>query len=147
MIRPAQLADESAVRAVVEASYLPYVASIGIRPGPLDDDYGDLIRQHQVWLLESDGQVSAILVLCPEAGAMLLSNVAVDPAFQGQGHGRRLIDFAETRAREAGFSLIRLYTNAAMQANIALYERLGYRETHRAFDHGFNRVFMEKALA
>ena len=147
MIRQAQVADEAAVRAVVEASYLPYVASIGVRPGPLDDDYGDLIRQQQVWLIERRGQVSAILVLCPEADAMLLSNVAVDPAFRGQGLGRRLIDFAEARAREAGFPLIRLYTNAAMQTNVTLYERLGYRETHRAVEHGFNRVFMEKTLA
>lgn len=146
MIRQALPTDEAAVRQVVDAAYLPYVASIGVRPGPLDDDYGDLIRQQQVWLVEQDGQVAAILVLCAEADAMLLANVAVDAAFQGQGHGRRLIDFAEASAREAGFSQIRLYTNAAMQANVSLYQRLGYRETHRAVEHGFNRVFMEKVL-
>lgn len=146
MIRLACGADEATVVGVVQAAYLPYVASIGVRPGPLDDDYADLIRQQQVWLLEQNGAACAILVLCREPDAMLLANVAVDPAFQGQGHGRQLIDFAETRAREAGFSRIRLYTNAAMQANVVLYERLGYRETHRATEHGFNRVFMEKAL-
>ncbi|WP_175653625.1 GNAT family N-acetyltransferase [Pseudomonas sp. Marseille-P9899] len=146
MIRLAEAADGVAVRGVVDAAYLPYVASIGVRPGPLDDDYDDLIRQQQVWLVEQGGDVCAILVLCHEAEAMLLSNVAVNPAFQGQGHGRRLIDFAEARALEAGFSLIRLYTNAAMQTNVALYERLGYRETHRGAEHGFNRVFMEKRL-
>lgn len=146
MIRQAQAADSLAVRGVVDAAYLPYVASIGVCPGPLDDDYDDLIRQQQVWLLEQGSDVCAILVLCHEPEAMLLSNVAVNPDFQGQGHGRRLIDFAEARAREAGFSLIRLYTNAAMQANVVLYERLGYRETHRGAEHGFNRVFMEKRL-
>ena len=147
MIRPASLADEAAVRGVVAAAYLPYVASIGVRPGPLDDDYGDLIRQRQVWLLEDGGRTCAILVLSPETEAMLLSNVAVDPACQGRGFGRQLIDFAEARAREAGFYLIRLYTNAAMAGNVALYQRLGYHETHRGVEHGFNRVFMEKVLA
>ncbi|MEE1926487.1 GNAT family N-acetyltransferase [Pseudomonas sp. 148P] len=134
------------MRQVVDAAYLPYVASIGVRPGPLDDDYGDLIRQGQVWVLEDGQRVCAMLVLCPEPEAMLLSNVAVDPACQGRGFGRQLIDFAEARAREAGFALIRLYTNAAMSGNLTLYQRLGYRETHRGVEHGFNRVFMEKAL-
>ncbi len=146
MIRLARAADESAVRAVVQAAYLPYVASIGVRPGPLDDDYAGLVRQQQVWLLEENQRACAVLVLCPEPEAMLLSNVAVDPACQGRGFGRQLIDFAEARAREAGCSRIRLYTNAAMAGNVLLYQRLGYRETHRGVEHGFNRVFMEKAL-
>jgi len=147
VIRQALEGDEAAVRQVVEAAYLPYVASIGVRPGPLDDDYGDLIRQRQVWLLEDGRRVCAVLVLCPEPEAMLLANVAVDSACQGRGFGRQLVEFAETRAREAGFSLIRLYTNAAMTGNVSLYQRLGYRETHRAVEHGFHRVFMEKDLA
>lgn len=146
MIRQAVVGDEAAVLGVVQAAYLPYVASIGVRPGPLDDDYAELVRQQQVWLLEDGQRACAILVLCPEPEVMLLSNVAVDPACQGQGFGRQLIDFAEARAREAGYSLIRLYTNAAMAGNVVLYQRLGYRETHRGVEHGFNRVFMEKAL-
>jgi hypothetical protein len=34
-----------------------------------------------------------------------------------------------------------------MVENQALYERIGYVETHRAHEHGFDRVFYEKALA
>lgn len=146
MIRPARSEDEAGVIAVVQAAYLPYVASIGVRPGPLDDDYGEMIRQQQVWLLEQDGAIHAVLVLDPEPQAMLLVNVAVDPACQGRGYGRQLIDFAEARTRALGLPLIRLYTNAAMAANVALYQRLGYRETHRGVEQGFHRVFMEKAL-
>lgn len=77
VIRLAEAADGVAVCGVVEAAYLPYVASIGAGPGPLDDDI-DLIRQQQVWLVEQGGDVCAILVLCHEAEAMLLSNVAVN---------------------------------------------------------------------
>lgn len=147
MIRQARDADEAGVVAVVQAAYLPYVEHIGLRPGPLDDDHGQMIRQQQVWLLEQGDAIRAVLVLQPEPQAMLLVNVAVDPAYQGHGHGRQLIDFAEARTRALGLPLIRLYTNAAMLANVALYQRLGYRETHRATEHGFNRVFMHKALA
>lgn len=146
MIRQARVEDEAGVVAVVRAAYLPYVDSIGIRPGPLDDDYAEMIRQQQVWLLEQGDAIRAVLVLSPEPQAMLLVNVAVDPVYQGHGHGRQLIDFAEARTRALDLPLIRLYTNAAMQANVILYQRLGYRETHRGMEHGFNRVFMEKAL-
>jgi len=146
LIRQALIGDEAAVRQVVQAAYLPYVASIGVRPGPLDDDYAELIRQQQVWLFEDGQRACAVLVLCAEPEAMLLSNVAVDPACQGRGLGRQFIDFAEARARQAGYALIRLYTNAAMAGNVLLYQRLGYRETHRGVEHGFNRVFMEKTL-
>lgn len=146
MIRQATIADEAAVRSVVTAAYLPYIASIDVRPGPLDDDYGELIRQQRVWLLEDGNRTCAVLVLSPEPDAMLLSNVAVHPACQGLGFGKQLTGFAEARAREAGFALIRLYTNVAMAGNIALYQRLGYHETHRGMEHGFNRVFMEKVL-
>jgi hypothetical protein len=34
-----------------------------------------------------------------------------------------------------------------MTANIALYERLGFRETRRHVTDAFSRVDMEKALA
>ena len=146
MIRQARIEDEATVRQLVQVAYLPYVDSIGVRPAPLDDDYGDPVRQGQVWLLEENHRARAVLVLCPEPGAMLLSNVAVDPACQGRGLGRQLIGFAEARAREAGYTLIRLYTNAAMTGNLALYQRLGYRETHRGVEQGLHRVFMEKAL-
>jgi ribosomal protein S18 acetylase RimI-like enzyme len=43
-------------------------------------------------------------------------------------------------------SELRLYTNELMVANIALYQRLGYREVERRQDAGFRRVFMRKPV-
>jgi len=57
-----------------------------------------------------------------------------------------LLAFAETSAREAGISTLRLYTNAAMTENLAFYPRLGYTETGRRTDSGFGRVFFAKHL-
>lgn len=34
-----------------------------------------------------------------------------------------------------------------MVENQRLYERNGYVETHQAYEHGFSRVFYDKALA
>jgi len=55
-------------------------------------------------------------------------------------------DFAEAEARRRGHGRIWLHTHARMVENIALYTRLGYAETHRAVQDGYDRVFMAKAL-
>jgi GNAT superfamily N-acetyltransferase len=77
---------------------------------------------------------------------MLLDNVAVERAAQGRGHGRRLMAWAEDRAREQGLPKMRLYTHEKMASNIARYTRAGYRETERVTERGLNRVYMEKPL-
>ena len=46
----------------------------------------------------------------------------------------------------AGFAAIRLYTQDIMVENNAIYLARGYVETHRATEHGLNRVYMEKRL-
>jgi ribosomal protein S18 acetylase RimI-like enzyme len=63
-------------------------------------------------------------------------------ARQGRGVGRALIDHAVREARRHGLPALRLYTNAAMHENLAMYERMGFVETHRATEHGLDRVFM-----
>ena len=53
---------------------------------------------------------------------------------------------AETYAVERSVGELRLYTNAAMAENLTFYRRLGYRETDRRTDAGFERVFFSKRL-
>lgn len=86
-------------------------------------------------------------MLIPESDAMLLDNVAITPAAQGLGLGRKMLEFAEQTASDRGYRRIRLYTNEAMTENIALYSRIGYSETHRAEEKGLRRVYMAKLLA
>jgi ribosomal protein S18 acetylase RimI-like enzyme len=78
---------------------------------------------------------------------MFIENVAVHPDYQRRGLGRRLMAFAEQEARMAGVDEMQLYTNEAMQENIALYQHLGYEEMERREHEGFRRVFMRKRLA
>ena len=78
---------------------------------------------------------------------LLLDNIAVRRDRQGQGLGRQLIAFAEEEARRRGLDEIRLYTHVTMVENIALYTRLGFVETGRGRDGGYELVFMAKRLA
>lgn len=146
MIRLATPPDEPAVRSVVAAAYGHYVARIGKPPGPMLDDYARRIAGGQVWVVDEAGVVAGILVLEDQPDALLLDNVAVRPACQGSGHGRTLLAFAEAEARRRGYHTIRLYTHRLMTENQALYRRLGYVETGRATEKGFDRVYMVKAL-
>jgi hypothetical protein len=43
-------------------------------------------------------------------------------------------------------SAIRLYTNAAMTENLSMYAHLGFVETHRAVEKGFDRVYLRWPL-
>jgi GNAT superfamily N-acetyltransferase len=147
VIRLAGLEDRPAVEAIVQSAYAPYLPRIGRKPGPMLDDYAARIDAGQVHVIESDGAIHGILVLIPRQGSMLLDNIAVRPGAQGLGHGRKLLEFAERAARDAGYESIRLYTNEAMIENIALYSRIGFVETHRVEEKGLRRVYMAKPLA
>ena len=94
-------------------------------------------------LCEADGNV---IVLLSQPDHLLLDNIAVKPDSQGTGLGRRLIAFAENEAHRLGFSEVRLYTHQTMIENIALYTRLGFVETGRGRENGYDRVFMTKRL-
>ena len=145
-IRPAKSAEAEEVHELAQLAYGHYVERIGVRPGPMDTDYAEKVAQGQVSVAEDAGAVVGLIVLIPEPDHLLVENVAVDPARQGEGIGRALLAFAEEVAREAGTPTLRLYTHVLMTENRALYARLGYEETHRRTDDGFERVFFAKRL-
>ena len=146
MIRLATVADAPAITALVRLAYAPFAARIGVEPMPMLADYAALAAAGQTSVLERDGMIAAVLVIEPHPDHLLVENVAVHPQWQRHGLGRGLMAHAETEARRRGLDLLRLYTNVAMTENIALYERLGYVETHRGVEDGRHRVFMEKRI-
>ncbi|MFB9836611.1 GNAT family N-acetyltransferase [Actinoallomurus acaciae] len=144
-IRRAEAPDRAAVETIVRTAYEPWVETIGAVPLPMVADYGDLIERGRVHVLEN-GEVDALIVLGTDDDVLLVENVAVRPDRQGRGLGRRLMAFAEFRARSLGLSELRLYTNEKMVSNIGLYESLGYRETGRESLEGRHVVHMRKEL-
>lgn len=145
-IRPAVAGDTPRIQAIVDAAYAKYIERIGKKPGPMLDDYPARVAEGNVWVAELDGAIAGLVVLLPESGYLLLDNVAVAPEMRGRGLGRALVAFAEAEARRRGYGEIRLYTHEKMTENITLYPHLGYEETHRGEQAGFQRVFMRKHL-
>ena len=79
-----------------------------------------------------------------------LRKLAVTPAWQGRGIGRRLLQAAEEHASRVGKPILELQTRVELDGNQRLFATLGFVETGRTSHAGFNRptsVTMRKALA
>ena len=145
-LRPAVAADAAGIAECVRDAYAHYIERIGGPPGPMLDDYDEVVRDHRAYVIEDGGEVVGALVLIEKEGGLLFDNIAVRPSRQGEGIGRRLMEHAESEARRLGYAEIDLYTHEKMTENIALYERIGYVEVERRVERGFPRVYMQKGL-
>ncbi|HEY4199251.1 MAG TPA: GNAT family N-acetyltransferase [Devosiaceae bacterium] len=147
-LRPARPEDAGAIRDLVRAVYAKWVPIIGREPAPMLADYEVAVREHLFALHEADGVLVALIEMQLEPNDLLIVNVAVAESAQGQGLGSALLAHAEDVARQHGRPSVRLYTNARMEANIALYRRRGYAEYSRDMVMGgaTTRVNMRKIL-
>lgn len=145
-IREAAVSDADAIRALSREAYAKWVPLIGREPLPMTADYDRAVREHRFDLLDLDGALAALIETQLREDDLLIVNVAVRPAFQGRGLGKRLMAHAEKLAVAGGRACIRLYTNQRFAENIALYQRLGYAiEREETWATGV-AVHMVKAL-
>ena len=146
-IREATATDVPVIRQIVDEAYRRYIPRIGKPPAPMLDDYLARVSQGVVWVIEERSAIAGVIVLLPGPDHLLLDNIAVAPARQGTGLGRRLLAFAEAEAVRRGYREIRLYTHQTMTENQRLYAAIGYEETGRGPEEGYDRVFMRNRLA
>ena len=142
--RRATASDLPALRQVVTAAYARYLDRMDQPPAPMLTDYRAAAEAGQVWLLGEPAV--GVIVLISQDDGLLVENIAVTPAAQGTGIGRQLMEFAEQQALALALRRLSLYTNEVMIENLAIYARLGYRETGRRTEDGYRRVFLEKLL-
>jgi ribosomal protein S18 acetylase RimI-like enzyme len=146
-LRRATGGDAAAVASCVLAAYSSWVERIGMQPGPMLENYADVLDTADlVVVAELECAIVGVLVTRATGEGFLLENVAVHPRFAGRGLGKRLVERAEREAVARGHRSIYLYTHERMVGNIAMYGRLGYVEYARRLEGPFSRVFMRKAL-
>jgi ribosomal protein S18 acetylase RimI-like enzyme len=143
-VRRATPADLPAVRAVVSAAYARYLDRMDRPPAPMLADYAAEVEAGLLWV--TGEPVTGLIELAEAGDSLHVGNVAVHPSAQGTGLGRRLMEFAEERARQRGLTRLDLFTNEVMTENQAIYARLGYRETARRTEDGYHRVYLDKIL-
>ena len=109
-------------------------------------DFAAEVAAGHVVVIGTAEAVDGYMIAWPETDAYFIDNIAVDPARQGEGLGHQLIDHAVGEAKRRRLSAIRLYTNAAMTENLSMYAHIGFVETHRAVEKGFDRVYLRWSL-
>jgi ribosomal protein S18 acetylase RimI-like enzyme len=134
-VRPLGAADRASVDGILRA-----LRATGIFN---DDEVETALELIDEWL--QDGDASGYLTYVIEdatgvrgyvcfgptpmtAGTYDLYWIAVDPATQGRGYGRRLLAFAEAEVERRGGRLLLIETSSqvAYGATIRFYERSGY---------------------
>jgi GNAT superfamily N-acetyltransferase len=145
-IRAATAADAAPMRAIALAAYAKYVPRIGREPAPMVADYEAAVAANRAVVVEIAGSLRGYMIGWPETDAYFIDNIGVDPACQGHGLGRCLIDRAVSQADRLGLPALRLYTNALMSENLAMYAHIGFVETHRSLEKGFHRVYLRWTL-
>lgn len=95
-----------------------------------------LARTGEVWV---DAPFRACMVLTVKPGRLYLGKLAVEPALQGQGLGRAMVEKACERARALGLPIVELETRVELVENHATFRRLGFHEVGRKAHDGFDR--------
>ena len=92
-----------------------------------------------------EGKVVACLVLKPlDERCIKMRQLAVRESFQGKGFGRELVNYAESFAKERGYSEIVLH---ARETARGFYDKLGYTSEGESFlEVGLPHVAMGKKL-
>lgn len=92
-----------------------------------------------------DDKLIGGLILAPvDNETIRMMQVAVDTIYQGEGVGRQLVQYAEKRAKEAGYSKIVMH---AMLSVVSFYEKIGYQAEGDVFDEqGITFLKMVKPL-
>jgi GNAT superfamily N-acetyltransferase len=145
-LRRATPGDAPELNRLARAAYARHVPAIGREPQPMATDWATLFDSMEIWALDGPDGIEASLALEPSESWVTIWSVAVAPSVQGTGLGSALLGFAEERAQALGRPEVRLFTNAKMAGNVALYAAKGYLETHREVLADRTIVHMAKTL-
>jgi ribosomal protein S18 acetylase RimI-like enzyme len=155
--RAATLADIPALITLVTSAYRGDASRAGwtteadILDGARIDAVGlqaDIERERSTVLLaERDGQLVACAHVADDHGKGYFGMFSVDPAQQGGGIGKQVMDAAEAyAAREWGVPVMQMTVIDIRDELIAFYERRGYQRTgiKKPFPYGDERFGIPK---
>jgi putative acetyltransferase len=129
-IRPATNADAEEIKTLVFSVLREY----GLSPdsGSTDKDLDALEETYFQRggyfgvVLESNRIVACVGVYRETADTCELRKMYCLPGSRGKGLGKKLLEFALAKARELGFSRIRLETASSLKEAVNLYQQYGF---------------------
>ncbi|OUN99657.1 GNAT family N-acetyltransferase [Pseudoflavonifractor sp. An44] len=98
----------------------------------LADEQEDMIDRYlergTMYVLEDDGVKAECVVTDEGDGILELKNLAVEPAFQGRGYGKNMVDFL-VRTYKERYTVLQVGTGDS-PSTILFYEACGFRRHH-----------------
>lgn len=118
---------------------------------PLGLKFLDMHREREAGYLHigcieslDDRLVGGLLLIPLNNEEIRLMQVAVDSKYQREGVGRAMVNYAEKRAKDAGYSKIIMH---AMLSVVHFYEKMGYHQEGDIFEeNGITFAKMVKTL-
>ncbi|MDP2517429.1 GNAT family N-acetyltransferase [Shimia thalassica] len=126
VLRRGSAQDVSAMAAVINAAYRPFVEA-GLDLPDVSAGLSEDIAAAHVWVAEDASGLLGVLVVSTRPPTAHLMNVAVAPIARGRGIGGALIRHAIDLARSSACRNIVLATHTGMPENVALYEKFGWQ--------------------
>ncbi|MGV8855939.1 MAG: bifunctional helix-turn-helix transcriptional regulator/GNAT family N-acetyltransferase [Devosia sp.] len=108
-----------------------------------------------LWIAEQAGEVAGSVYILPAAasegeGTAQLRMLYVEPAFRGQGVGRRLVEEAVRFSREAGYQRVILWTQDCLVGARHIYQNAGFtlvrEDRHQSFGVQLNGQYWAMTL-
>lgn len=139
---PVEACGPEAAQTVLRLTRLAFGSQTALQPpsGALSETLETVrtdLELHGGALAKHAAEPIGALRLLREPDHLHVRRVAVDPAWQGRGAGRALMEWARGEAASSGYRQLRLGVRSALPGNVAFYERLGYRvvaeHPHRDF--------------
>lgn len=91
--------------------------------------FADCIQSgHECWLVLLDKDIIGHSILSIAAGESHLQNVCINPANQGSGFGRKLVEHMVAQASKRGAERIFLEVRTSNLIAYKLYESMGFNE-------------------
>ena len=86
------------------------------------------LERGTMYVLEDDGVKAECVVTDEGNGILELKNIAVEPAFQGKGYGKAMVDFL-IRTYKEQYTVLQVGTGDS-PSTIPFYEACGFRRHH-----------------
>lgn len=145
--------DADAIAEILREAFAPFeslytagaFAATVISPEKIRERFNE---DGAIWKVLKNGKTVGTVSAVPDGKRLYIRSMAVSPAAQGSGIGRKLLETVENYAARNGFEKMFLYTTPYLPAAIRLYEQNGFERGEMKTEGFFGTPYfaMEKKL-